>query len=112
MFAVVRFLDDVDVNRHVIPESDVKNFDPENDPDFDKYATYSTYWRDPVDDEDTGFYKVQILMFAVASSDESRCGVWRVPTVLLADWLTNSASISQPVNRAVRTILCCETDST
>ncbi|KAH6933909.1 hypothetical protein HPB50_018777 [Hyalomma asiaticum] len=64
MFAVVRFLDDFDGKRHVIPASDIKNLNPENDLGFDKYATYSAYWRDPVDDEDTGFYNVQIVMLA------------------------------------------------
>ncbi|KAL1436398.1 hypothetical protein MTO96_049758 [Rhipicephalus appendiculatus] len=64
MFAVVRFLNDIDEKRHVIPVADIKDFKPANDSDFDKRATYSAFWRDPVDDEDTGFYNAQILMLA------------------------------------------------
>ncbi|KAL1426888.1 hypothetical protein MTO96_000424 [Rhipicephalus appendiculatus] len=64
MFAVVRFLNDFDEKRHVIPVADIKDFKPANDSDFDKRATYSAFWRDPVDDEDTGFYNAQILMLA------------------------------------------------
>lgn len=64
MFVVVRFLDNFDGKRHAIPASDIKNFNPQNDMDFDKYATYLAYWRDPVDDKDTGFYNIQILMLA------------------------------------------------
>ncbi|KAH6934245.1 hypothetical protein HPB50_022232 [Hyalomma asiaticum] len=80
MFAVVRFLDDFDGKRHVIPASDKKNFYPENDLDFDKYATYSAYWRDPVDDEDTGFYNVQILMLAESEAGaQERMDTRRVP---------------------------------
>uniref|UniRef100_A0A224Z1H1 Uncharacterized protein n=1 Tax=Rhipicephalus zambeziensis TaxID=60191 RepID=A0A224Z1H1_9ACAR len=64
MFAVVRFLNDIVEKRHVIPVADIKDFKPANDSDFDKRATYSAFWRDPVDDEDTGFYNAQILMLA------------------------------------------------
>ncbi|KAH7983216.1 hypothetical protein HPB52_010234 [Rhipicephalus sanguineus] len=64
MFAVVRFLHDFDEKRHVIPVTDIKDFRPANDSDFDKRATNTAFWRDPLDDEDTGFYNAQIIMLA------------------------------------------------
>ncbi|KAL1474935.1 hypothetical protein MTO96_020409 [Rhipicephalus appendiculatus] len=64
MFAVVRFLNDFDEKHHVIPVADIKDFKPASDSDFDKCATYSAFWHDPVDDEDTGFYNAQVLMLA------------------------------------------------
>ncbi|KAH7983527.1 hypothetical protein HPB52_012414 [Rhipicephalus sanguineus] len=72
MFAVVRFLDDFDEKRHVIPVTDIKDFRPANGSDFNKRATYTAFLRDPVDDEDTEFYNAQILMLAGTSQEQKR----------------------------------------
>ncbi|KAL1482597.1 hypothetical protein MTO96_033686 [Rhipicephalus appendiculatus] len=64
MFAVVRFLDDLE-KRLVIPVTDIENFKPANVSDFDKHATYTAFWRDPIDDEGTAYYDAQVLMLAV-----------------------------------------------
>ncbi|KAL1471877.1 hypothetical protein MTO96_039658 [Rhipicephalus appendiculatus] len=69
MFAVVRFLDDLE-KRLVIPVTDIKNFKPANVSDFDKHATYTAFWRDPIGDEGTAYYDAQVLMLAVSSGKE------------------------------------------
>ncbi|KAH7932485.1 hypothetical protein HPB51_029265 [Rhipicephalus microplus] len=60
--AVVTFLNHFDEKRHVNAVRDIKDFVPSNDSDFDKRATYSAFWHDPVDDEDPGFNQAEILI--------------------------------------------------
>ncbi|KAK8775762.1 hypothetical protein V5799_030893, partial [Amblyomma americanum] len=64
MFAVVRFLSDRDNRLHVIPVDDIEDFAPKNDNDYDNRAVYSAYWRDSVDDTNSGLYNAQVLLLA------------------------------------------------
>ncbi|XP_072145674.1 uncharacterized protein [Dermacentor andersoni] len=72
MFAVVRYTSDFDGKLHVIPASDIKNFRPQNNLDFDKLTVYSVFWRDPVDGENTGYYNAQVLMLAETEAEVRR----------------------------------------
>ncbi|KAL1480690.1 hypothetical protein MTO96_034684 [Rhipicephalus appendiculatus] len=49
----------------ILPFSDIDNFEPTNEDDFDKKKIYNVFWIDPKEDgEDTGNYDAQILMMA------------------------------------------------
>ncbi|KAK8765679.1 hypothetical protein V5799_031713 [Amblyomma americanum] len=69
MFAVVRFLSDRDNRLHVIPVDDIEDFAPKNDNDYDNRAVYSAYWRDSVDDTNSGLYNAQVLLLAESEND-------------------------------------------
>ncbi|KAL1435372.1 hypothetical protein MTO96_010992 [Rhipicephalus appendiculatus] len=69
MFAVVRFIDDHDKRLHVIHVDEIENFEPEDTSDYDNRSVYNAYWRDPVDDSNSGRYKTQVLMLAESESD-------------------------------------------
>lgn len=69
MYAVVRFLDDHDKRLHVIHVHDIEKFDPKDTSDYDNRFVYSAYWRDPVDDTNTGLYNTQVLMLAESEDD-------------------------------------------
>lgn len=77
MYAVVRFLDDHDKRLHVIHVHDIEKFDPKDTSDYDNRFVYSAYWRDPVDDTNTGLYNTQVLMLA------GMCGMWNVTVPIL-----------------------------
>uniref|UniRef100_G3MLG9 BEN domain-containing protein n=1 Tax=Amblyomma maculatum TaxID=34609 RepID=G3MLG9_AMBMU len=64
MFAVVRFLCDHDNRLHVIPASDIEDFAPDNENDFNNRTVYNAHWRDPVDGVNSGCYSAQVLMLA------------------------------------------------
>ncbi|KAH8021357.1 hypothetical protein HPB51_015504 [Rhipicephalus microplus] len=69
MYADVRFLDDHDKRLHVIHVHDIEKFDPKDTSDYDNRFVYSAYWRDPVDDTNTGLYNTQVLMLAESEDD-------------------------------------------
>lgn len=77
MYALVRFLEDLDHRRHVIPIEDIRNFSPANTKDFDNKAVYTVFWRDGAD-ENTGDYTAQILLLG-ATEEKVRERPKRVP---------------------------------
>lgn len=64
MYALVRFVEDIDNRLHVIPVEDILNFDPRSENDFDNKATDTAVWDDPTSEENSGQYVVQILLLA------------------------------------------------
>lgn len=61
-FALVRFTSD---NVKVVTEiSNVKNFFPENETDFDKNCKYKVVWQDDIGEEDANsvYYSANILL--------------------------------------------------
>ncbi|XP_075526857.1 uncharacterized protein LOC142583416 isoform X2 [Dermacentor variabilis] len=72
MFALVRFVEDKTDKRYVIPVTDVKNFHPENELDFDNTMPYDAYWRDEDNEENSGVYVVQILKLAATREEMAR----------------------------------------
>ncbi|KAH9378233.1 hypothetical protein HPB48_015344 [Haemaphysalis longicornis] len=73
MFALVRFVSDLDKRPHVIPVSDIEALHPTHETDFDGKALYVAFWRDPAG-KASGSYSVQVLMLAgrVTTHDASR----------------------------------------
>lgn len=63
MFALVRFVSDLDKRPHVIPVSDIEALHPTHETDFDGKALYVAFWRDPAG-KASGSYSVQVLMLA------------------------------------------------
>ncbi|KAG0426593.1 hypothetical protein HPB47_026297 [Ixodes persulcatus] len=61
MYALIRFLEDLDSRRHVVPVHVIHDFHSTNKGDFDNKAVYTVFWDDDVG-EDTGDYNAQILM--------------------------------------------------
>lgn len=63
MYALIRFLEDLDNWRHVVPVHVIHDFHPTNKADFDNKAVYTVFRDDDVG-EDTGDYNAKILMLA------------------------------------------------
>lgn len=62
MYALVRFVDDLDRRRHVMHVDNIRNFNPVHKTDFNNKAHYTVLWTDNVDSGNTGDYTAQILM--------------------------------------------------
>ncbi|XP_077513719.1 uncharacterized protein LOC144124739 isoform X2 [Amblyomma americanum] len=69
MFAVVRFVHDIDKKLHVIPAKDIANFNPGNNTDFNTRSVYTAFWRDPLDGQDSGHYSAQVLMLGESEKE-------------------------------------------
>uniref|UniRef100_A0A6M2E1X5 Uncharacterized protein n=1 Tax=Amblyomma tuberculatum TaxID=48802 RepID=A0A6M2E1X5_9ACAR len=61
MFALVRFLSDHDGKVHRVPATNIKEFEPADDTDFDPKFVYAVFWHEQ---ENSGHYPAQILMMA------------------------------------------------
>lgn len=64
MFVLVRFLNEFDNRPYIVPASNILDFKPSNEEDYDKNAIYSVYWDDKENPENTGTYSSQILLMA------------------------------------------------
>lgn len=63
MFALIRFPNEFRDKVYVVSTSDIKEFDPSDDTDFEPSAVYQAFWDDPKG-ENSGYYSAQILMMA------------------------------------------------
>uniref|UniRef100_A0A147BAF1 BEN domain-containing protein n=1 Tax=Ixodes ricinus TaxID=34613 RepID=A0A147BAF1_IXORI len=64
MFALIRFLNQFDNRPYIISTSNILDFKPSNEEDYDKNCIYSVYWEDKENPENTGTYSSQILLMA------------------------------------------------
>ncbi|KAH7951496.1 hypothetical protein HPB52_009966 [Rhipicephalus sanguineus] len=75
-YAYVRFVDDG--KRHILPISDIKNFNPSHLKDFSPKKVYDVKWRDDVQDDFFGAQIVKLFdaenMASVADQDSSGAG--------------------------------------
>lgn len=74
MHACVRFNQDAGNRLHVIPVTDIHNFHPENEDDFNNKTNYEAFWTDEVDGTNTGDYSVRVLLLG---------GMWDIVVLFL-----------------------------
>ncbi|KAM7291912.1 BEN domain-containing protein 5-like [Ixodes scapularis] len=78
MYAFVRFQDDA--KKLVVPVVDVKNFTPAHTKDFNGRCWYDVWWQDQEDDEQTGYYRAQIIkLYRTQEEAEEERRTKRVP---------------------------------
>ncbi|XP_029829927.1 BEN domain-containing protein 5-like [Ixodes scapularis] len=78
MYAFVRFQDDA--KKLVVPVVDVKNFTPAHTKDFNGRCWYDVWWQDQEDDEQTGYYRAQIIkLYRTQEEAEEEWRTKRVP---------------------------------
>lgn len=64
MYVLARFLKDNDGRFHTVSYSDIQNFKPKHERDFNSKKVYTCFWLDDQDPSNTGNYPIQILLMA------------------------------------------------
>uniref|UniRef100_A0A147BD19 BEN domain-containing protein n=1 Tax=Ixodes ricinus TaxID=34613 RepID=A0A147BD19_IXORI len=72
MYALARFVNDNDNRFHTVPCSDIQNFKPKNERDFNSKKIYTCFWLDEAEPSNTGSYPIQILLLARTEAELNR----------------------------------------